>query len=155
MKECMKRARALPLALAIFGVATGCHRPPAVRRVVYSDMSNVTEVPPPPCAPSARPATLERRSATSANAGSPTATWLIVRVLSADSGLGIARAVVGVDARRATPMPDPGLFTLDSLAPGPHDVRVRALGFLPLNDSLSVRTGYTDTLVARLALWCR
>jgi hypothetical protein len=149
------RVRALPLALATFGFATGCHRPPAVRRVAYSYTPIVTELTPPPCGLSALPATLERRLATSADAVSPAATRLVVRVLSADSGLGIARAVVGVDSRRATPMPDPGLFRLDSLAPGPHDVRVRALGFLPLNDSLLVRTGYADTLVVRLALWCR
>lgn len=149
------RRRALPLALAILGFASGCHRPSAVRQVVYSDMSFGTELTPPPCGPRAVPASQEVRLATSTSTMSPAATRLIVRVLRADSGLAITRAVVGVDARRAAPMPDPGLFTVDSLAPGRHDVHVRALGFLPVNDSLTARTGYADTLVVRLALWCR
>lgn len=151
--EC--RVRALPL-VAMLGLAWACHRPPAVQRVEYASMSTSVELTPPPCDPNAATATVERRLATAVDARSTIAMRFVVRVVSADSGPGIAASLVAVDAtRRASPTQDIGVFLLDSLAPGRHSLHVRVVAFLPLNDSLTVRAGHADTLIARLARWCR
>lgn len=118
-------------------------------------MPIVTELTPPPCPIGARPGTLEHRPATTPTAASHETSQLVVRALSGDADTAIVGALVGVDARRATSTPAGGVFAWDSLTPGLHRVHVNALGFLPMSDSLATRAGYADTLVARLALWCR
>lgn len=148
--------RASALAITLVGLAAACRRSPRVRYVEFESMPIVTgELAPPPCRPGARPGSLEHRRASTLTSDSPTGTRLVIRVLRADIDTAIESAAVGVDVRRAMPTPAAGVFALDSLSTGRHGIRVYAIGFVALRDSLAVRAGYTDTLVAHLALWCR
>lgn len=149
------RVRWLLLASTTIGLAAGCHRRSRIVMVSYSNMPIATELTPPPCAPNAAVARLEAKAATTRDDNSANATRLIVRVVSADSGDARPGAMVLIGDRRASPTADVGVYAFDSLSPGRQIVRARAIGFQALTDSLLVRAGFTDTLVAHLALWCR
>lgn len=145
----------LLLALAIVGLASACHRSSLEDPGKPNIILIVPELIPPPCAPNAAPTGLERRMATERDDRPTDAVRLIVRVVNADSHEWLAGARVLVDTRRASATTDAGVYALDSLAPGRHGLRVHYVGFLPLDESLILRAGYTDTLIAHLARWCR
>lgn len=115
----------------------------------------MVEIVAPVCAPEAPRAFTRRHDATIPLAGAPQWGRLLFRVVSADSGeRPLATAAVARNGFRATPLPNSELLRLDSLPAGSVSVTVLAIGFDRLRDSLVVRPGFADTVVAGLRRTC-
>ncbi len=87
------------------------------------------------------------------NASSPPATGTVVgTVVSKEGGLALGFSVVSIiSLSRERFTDDSGRFTLADLPPGQLQVRVRHLGYSPIDMAVTIRAGAADTMRVELA----
>ena len=150
------RSRIVLRVLLACILLTNCQRAPRGPVVVTYFPGGVSEeLPLPACDSATPPAAVHRRLAASPFATGTTAGRVLVQVVRADSGQPISSAQLRLlDLRRLIAANETGRFLLDSLAPVALSLRVEAVGYQLLRDTVTPRAGYEDTLVARLAIAC-
>lgn len=149
-------SRAIVRVLLACVLLANCQRAPRGPVVVTYSVGGVSEaLPLPPCDSTAPPAAFHRRMASAPFASGATAGRVLVQVVRADSGQPISSARLRLlDSRRVIAPNPAGRFLLDSLAPTVLPLRVEAIGYQLLRDTLTPRAGFEDTVVVRLTIAC-
>lgn len=135
---------------------TNCQSAPRGPVLVTYSPGGVSEaLPLPACDSTTSPAAVHRRLASSPFATGATVGRVLVQVVRADSGQPISSARLRLlDLRRVIAPNDAGRFLLDSLAPTALPLRVDAIGYQPLRDTITPRAGYEDSVAVRLTIAC-
>ena len=157
----LSRHRIIGAMLPSFALAMAACGP-SVRRQYETFTSDVVahELPLPICAQGAPVAFLRRHDATGSFTGRG-ATWgrLHLRIVSADpadSLLGDPLVVIRAHQLLRSPQRlGGGVYQSDSLPAGSVVVSIQMIARNPLRDTVMIRPGYTDTLVAGLVRSCR
>lgn len=149
-------SRIIVRALLACVLLANCQRAPRGPVIVTYSPGGVSEaLPLPACDSTTPPAAVHRRLASSTFATRATAGRVLVHVVRADSGQPIPSARLRLlDLRRVIAPNAEGRFLLDSLVPTALPLRIEAIGYQLLRDTLTPRAGYEDTVVVGLAIAC-
>ena len=128
-------------AIVLLTVVTGCHR----HKVVVADDTCYGNE------PNGKP-TLARSRRVDSSLARDVRAGLVVRVRQNADGKPLTHATVNFNGTSIGRLVDSTGSALLSTSAGRYLVRVRALGFRSWEDSIDIRSGFSDTLQVRLGL---